>query len=489
MQTLKAFVFDLYGTLLSSPPPTLHREIPRVLEVPPRAWLNLVRDKLLTQPFDSAEELAHFICEELAPGYDGERESRCVEIITSQLAHVRPLPGTISLLSFLKRRGYAIGLLSNLSSSYKQPLEESELAPLFDARFYSCDEGAKKPDPSVYRTICERLDVAPEEAMFVGDSLKLDVEGPRRVGMSTLHVGGDEGATLSETHLLGLALLSGGEPRTLLQVGSEIAFHGRTLAAETITPVSDADQGRYNLVYRVDTNDDSYPTLYVKRFLFPESSYVEELAYNVHRIVGLPTCDVAIHDEGEPLLVMSAANGTKYEDEMDEKTAWEIGRHFAFAYVFSNADIRPRNAFIDTGHDIPELTMVDLEHCFFNLAIDVSGLERPLDPHYLDECAELPVAKTVLTDRAMRRARRSFVHEEAIAPEIYVSYQKGFRDCFRAMNARLDAVVDFLSERVRREPYLVIGTHSYRRAMAMIDVHEIADRLTHDPDQVMTRFC
>jgi HAD superfamily hydrolase (TIGR01509 family) len=489
MPPLNAFVFDLYGTLLSSPPATLHREIPRVLEVPARAWLTLVRDKLLVMPFANAEELAHFICEELAPGYGGEREARCVEIITDQLRHVGPLPGTVSLLSFLKRRGYRLGLLSNLSSSYKQPLEESELSPLFDARFYSCDEGAKKPNPDVYRTICDRLGVEPERAIFIGDSLKLDVEGPRQIGMHALQVGEAGDSAVEETHLLGLMDFSGSAPRPMLEVGSTITLDGTRLTAKRIVPVSDDEQGRYNLVYRVETDDSTFPAVFVKRFLFPESAHVEELAYNVHRIVGLPTCHAAIHDDGEPLLVMSAANGSKYEDEMSEDIAWEIGRHFAFAYVFSNADIRPRNAFINTVTERPELTMVDLEHCFFNLAIDVSDLERPLDPRYLDALDDLRVAKTVLTDRAMRRARRSFVHEESIRPEIYTAYQSGFRDCFHSMHERRSAVTEFLADRVGREPYLVIGTHSYRRAMAMVDVREIADRLNHDPDQVMTRFC
>jgi hypothetical protein len=283
--------------------------------------------------------------------------------------------------------------------------------------------------------------------------------------------------------------LSGTSPNLMLRIGSEISLGEERLTVREIHPVSDDEQGRYNLVYRVVTDNETYPAVYVKRFLLPESAYVEELAYKVHRIVGLPTCEAAIHDAGEPLLVMSEARGTKYDEELNERLAWEVGRHFAFAYVFSNADIRPRNAFIDTSNEMPALTMVDLEHCFFNLAIDVSGLDRPLDPKYLDAHGSLPVAKKVLTDRAMRRARRSFVQEESISPAVYSAYQKGFRDCFNSMHAKRTEIVAFLQQRIDRAPHLVIGTHSYRRAMASADVLEIGDRLTHDPDQVMARFC
>ena len=46
MRELRAIAFDLYGTLLSSPPKQLHREIPATLEISPRAWLKLVREAL-----------------------------------------------------------------------------------------------------------------------------------------------------------------------------------------------------------------------------------------------------------------------------------------------------------------------------------------------------------------------------------------------------------------------------------------------------------
>jgi len=489
MNKTKAIIFDLYGTLLSSPPPTLHREIPKVLGVRTRAWLDLVRDKLLTQPFASAEEMAHFICEELAPGADIDREARCVEIITGQLEHVAPLPGIYSLLSFLKGRGLALGLLSNLSSSYKEPLDRFEMSKLFDATYFSCDEGLRKPDARTYLETARRLDAEPGAVLFIGDSVPNDIEAPAAVGMGTILVGKDDPGALAETHLVGLRDLSGSEPAQLIEVGTEAEMPDGRAMIRAIAPVDDDEQGRYNLVYRVESDSANVPVSYVKRFLLPESAYVEELAYRVHALVGLPTCSVSIVGDREPLLAISEARGEKYDAEVDEPLAWELGRHFAFAYVFSNADIRPRNAFLSTAGEKPEVTMVDLEHCFFNLAIDPSGLEDPLDPAYLDRIADLQVAKQVLTDRAMRRARRSFVQEESIPPETYLAYQAGFREFFRHMASIKDDIVSFLDERVHRRPYLVLGTHSYRRAMASVDVREIGDRLTHDPDQVMSRFC
>ena len=51
------------------------------------------------------------------------------------------------------------------------------------ARVYSCEFGMTKPHPSIYRHALDKLDVAPAEAIFVGDKLKVDVVGPQRLGM------------------------------------------------------------------------------------------------------------------------------------------------------------------------------------------------------------------------------------------------------------------------------------------------------------------
>lgn len=43
-----------------------------------------------------------------------------------------------------------------------------------------------KPDPAIYRRLCERYSVTPGRCVFIDDSLH-NVEGARRVGMHALH--------------------------------------------------------------------------------------------------------------------------------------------------------------------------------------------------------------------------------------------------------------------------------------------------------------
>lgn len=470
-------MFDLYGTLLEPGPQKIHRALPRALGIRPRDWLRLVRSDLLTRSFDTDDEMAAFICSRLAPG-NRDLEQECLRIIADEKLAVRPVEGASSLLGFLKRRGFRLGLISNLSSSYKGSLEEFGLAEYFDVVTFSCDEGTVKPDPSIYRSTCARLGVDAGSAMMIGDSQPLDVDGARAAGLRALLLGADPIRRLLDLALLDLDALF--EQR-----------HVRLSGGISIDDVvRDDDQGRYNLVWRGSDADGGVQ--YVKRYMLPESSHVEALAWEMYSLVGLERCHAQVGSGAEPVLMVSEAAGTKYDDHvaMTPALARELGRHFAFAYVFSNADIRPRNAFLCEGDD-PIVTMIDLEHCFFDLAIDVEGLEDPLDPSVIDATPDLNarVRKRVLTDRAMRRARRTFLEEENVAPEVMDAFREGFRELHESARAGEAAILSKLHERVDHRPAIIIGTHGWRRAFAHIDVEAIGARIAEPSEAVLARFC
>jgi len=67
-----------------------------------------------------------------------------------------PVDGVFSLLAFLRRRGYALGLLSNLSSVHKEPVAGFGMEAMVDAAGFSCDTGVTKPDPRAYLDLWRR---------------------------------------------------------------------------------------------------------------------------------------------------------------------------------------------------------------------------------------------------------------------------------------------------------------------------------------------
>lgn len=60
----------------------------------------------------------------------------------------------------------------------------------FDPRIYCYDRGWVKPEPAPFLAAMESLNLQPEEIVYVGDRVDMDVEGAQAVGMRTILVGG-----------------------------------------------------------------------------------------------------------------------------------------------------------------------------------------------------------------------------------------------------------------------------------------------------------
>jgi len=489
---LKAVVFDLYGTLAFARERLVHKELPRALGVSGRRWVELIRKELLVRPFPDTDAFARFVCERLAPERsDGETLVR--SLVEREVASVEAAPGARSLLAFLKRRGFTVGLLSNLASPHKAPVERLGLQEHLDASAYSCDAGMTKPEPRLYLDLLARLGAAPGETLMLGDSEPNDVAAPRRLGMHALLVdsGGGPGS-LREVADLGFRSLAGDDPlRPLVGDGQRVELEGRGGVLRDVRMLPDHEQGRYNLVARARVEHDggTRRDVFCKRFLFPEAVHVEEFAHRIHAAMGVASCPVFVTTGPEPCLVVAKAEGTKMEQgPVTPDLAREIGRQCAMAYLFANADLRPRNAFLAWEHGEPRVTMVDLEHCFFNMAMDVAGLGDPLVPESFDRLGEdeleRRVLKRVLTERTTRRARRTFFETDSLDSVAASAFREGWLDIYRRGQREVELLCGMLAERVVRPPYLIIGTQSYRRAMALTDVRDIRRRIEQDPERV-----
>ena len=107
-------------------------------------------------------------------------------------AAVKPVAGDAqAVLAAVAARGLGIGLVSNTFWSpamHDADLERFGLLKYLPVRVYSCVYGMAKPHPGIYRQALDRLDVAPAEAFFVGDKLRVDVAGPQKIGMRAILV-------------------------------------------------------------------------------------------------------------------------------------------------------------------------------------------------------------------------------------------------------------------------------------------------------------
>lgn len=93
---------------------------------------------------------------------------------------------TASTLEELRRRGLALGVVSNSSGVCQELLTEMGLAEYFDVIVDSTLVGVEKPHAEIFAHALGPLGLRPEEALMVGDFYSLDVVGAERAGLRGL---------------------------------------------------------------------------------------------------------------------------------------------------------------------------------------------------------------------------------------------------------------------------------------------------------------
>lgn len=105
-------------------------------------------------------------------------------------------PEMIDALSAVKAAGFRTGCITNnlpkIDSSAmladKSKTERAkEVLALFDHVIESSKVGVRKPEPRIYEMMCERLDLQPQECIFL-DDLGINLKPARAMGMATIKV-------------------------------------------------------------------------------------------------------------------------------------------------------------------------------------------------------------------------------------------------------------------------------------------------------------
>jgi len=80
--------------------------------------------------------------------------------------------------------GYKLGLITNGPSGVQwRKIQRLGIESWFAAIIVSGDLGVEKPDGAIFASMLAMLNVRPEEALYVGDSLYYDVQGAKRAGL------------------------------------------------------------------------------------------------------------------------------------------------------------------------------------------------------------------------------------------------------------------------------------------------------------------
>lgn len=99
----------------------------------------------------------------------------------------QPVLGANDLLQRLKTN-FRLGLVGDAQKIFTlKELDELRMTEHFENIILSSETGYRKPSSKMFEVVLQALEVAPEEAVFVGDSLSEDVAGAKAAGIRTLH--------------------------------------------------------------------------------------------------------------------------------------------------------------------------------------------------------------------------------------------------------------------------------------------------------------
>ncbi len=92
--------------------------------------------------------------------------------------------------SVLSELNLPLGIVSNFNTTLKEKLQYF-FGDLFQDVFVSEELGVAKPNIEFYQKALEQIPFEPNEILYVGDSIKLDLEPAKKVGLNTLIIDRD----------------------------------------------------------------------------------------------------------------------------------------------------------------------------------------------------------------------------------------------------------------------------------------------------------
>lgn len=202
MPTIRAIFFDVGDTLVFDDPPLKGRLVSAAQSV--GIALDPVR---LPDAFRAAEA---FSVERYVAGivWDTPTALREAAAILWQFLDLPPLndsewtafasafaalpftrfvpPEVFALLDELKRRGFALGVISDWEETLPEVLSDLGLLDYFDVLAISSVFGAAKPSAALFEDAVAQVGLPPGECLHIGDWYELDVVGARAAGLSAL---------------------------------------------------------------------------------------------------------------------------------------------------------------------------------------------------------------------------------------------------------------------------------------------------------------
>ncbi len=100
------------------------------------------------------------------------------------------LAGATACVAAVRGNGARIGIVSNIWAPYEAGFRRAcpAIVPLVESWQLSYRAGTVKPDPALFVAALYALDVTPEQAVMVGDSVEKDISPALALGMRAIWI-------------------------------------------------------------------------------------------------------------------------------------------------------------------------------------------------------------------------------------------------------------------------------------------------------------
>lgn len=183
---LRNIIFDIGMVLID-----FHwRDTMKKLGIPDEAIEKLGKD-MICHPLWSHYDLDDIPEDELIAQFKtlSPEYSEYIDLFLNNIEEVVDMfDGADAWLKNLKERGYRVYLLSNYPRRmFGLHTKRFYFLPYTDGRVVSYEYHLTKPDPAIFRILCDRYDILPEESVFLDDR-QANVDAAKELGFTVLHV-------------------------------------------------------------------------------------------------------------------------------------------------------------------------------------------------------------------------------------------------------------------------------------------------------------
>ena len=136
-------------------------------------WQNIISDSLKSTGYKFNEDDLKLVTVYLYDEYK-QADKYCI------------FPDVFSTLSELEKRGVIMGVISNFDNRSQEILENLKLKQYFKFILCSRTEGVAKPCKDIFEKALSISNIAPDEALHIGDNYQLDYVAAKNCGINAI---------------------------------------------------------------------------------------------------------------------------------------------------------------------------------------------------------------------------------------------------------------------------------------------------------------